>query len=166
MTNQDLFDAYTYSMDSLYLRLIDPNIILKGNYEMANGYRTMTSIIDEVMSQHRQNTDYTVHFKNGHGIFCSYADGAIKQIIFNDPATIILWRDGTKTVVKCKNEPFDPEKGMAMAIAKKAFGNKGNYYNVFTKWLPKEEEVEGVSNPIEALKRAIEKLNNSEDIKK
>ena len=25
-----------------------------------------------------------------------------------------------------------------MAIAKKACGNKGNYYNCFKKWLPKE----------------------------
>lgn len=65
----------------------------------------------------------------------------IKNVIFNDPATIVLWTDGTKTVVKAKNEAFDPEKGLAMAISKKALGNKGNYYNVFTKWLPEEEEV-------------------------
>jgi hypothetical protein len=64
----------------------------------------------------------------------------IKKVIFNDPATIILWEDGTKTVVKADNEPYDPEKGMAMAIAKKALGNKGNYFNTFSKWLPKEEE--------------------------
>lgn len=25
----------------------------------------------------------------------------IKKVIFNDPATIVLWNDGTKTVVKC-----------------------------------------------------------------
>ena len=25
----------------------------------------------------------------------------IKKVIFNDPATIVLWDDGTKTVVKC-----------------------------------------------------------------
>lgn len=63
----------------------------------------------------------------------------IKNVIFNDPATIVFWTDGTKTVVKAENEPFDPEKGLAMAISKKALGNKGNYYNAFTKWLPKED---------------------------
>lgn len=61
---------------------------------------------------------------------------SIKKVIFNDPATIILWADGSKTVVKCDGEDYDPEKGMAMAIAKKALGNKGNYYNTFKKWLP------------------------------
>lgn len=58
----------------------------------------------------------------------------IKKVIFNDPATIVLWMDGTKTVVKAENEGFDPEKGLAMAIAKKAFGNKGNYFNKIKKW--------------------------------
>lgn len=64
----------------------------------------------------------------------------IKRVVFNNPCTIILWNDGTKTVVKAENEPYDPEKGLAMCLAKKALGNKGNYYNVFRKWLPKEEE--------------------------
>ena len=67
----------------------------------------------------------------------------IKNVIFNDPATIVFWEDGTKTVVKCQDgDEFDPEKGLAMAIAKKAYGNKGNYCNKLKKWLPKEEPVD------------------------
>lgn len=66
---------------------------------------------------------------------------AIQDVIFNNPATIIKWADGTKTVVKTQNgETYDPEKGLAMAIAKKALGNKGNYYNEIEKWLGKYEE--------------------------
>lgn len=61
----------------------------------------------------------------------------IKKVIFNDPATVVLWEDGTKTIVKSGDDDiYDPEKGLAIAIAKKALGNKGNYYNVFKKWLP------------------------------
>ena len=64
----------------------------------------------------------------------------IKDVIFNDPATIVLWSDGDKTVVKvAEGEIFDPEKGLAMAISKKHFGNGGNYYNRFKKWLPKKD---------------------------
>ena len=67
----------------------------------------------------------------------------IKNVIFNDPATIVFWEDGTKTVVKCQDgDEFDPEKGLAMAIAKKAYGNKGSYCNKLKKWLPKEEQVD------------------------
>lgn len=65
----------------------------------------------------------------------------IKNVIFNDPATIVFWSDGSKTVVKCgERDTFDPEKGLAMAISKKFLGNKGNYNNEFKKWLPKEYE--------------------------
>lgn len=52
----------------------------------------------------------------------------VKKVIFNDPATIVYWKDGTKTVVKCqKGDYFDLEKGFAMAFIKKCWGNKGNF---------------------------------------
>lgn len=63
----------------------------------------------------------------------------IVKVIFNEPATIIIWDDGTKTVVKAqKGEVFDKEKGLAMAVVKKAFGNNGNYYNEFKKWIQED----------------------------
>lgn len=62
----------------------------------------------------------------------------ILRIVFNGPATIVEWADDTKTVVKCTNEDFDPEKGVAMAIAKKVLGNRGNYFYIFEKWVPKQ----------------------------
>ena len=63
---------------------------------------------------------------------------AIKNVIYNDPATIVYWEDGTKTVVKANNEKFDKEKGLAMCFAKKAMGNKGNYFEAFKKWADAE----------------------------
>ena len=64
----------------------------------------------------------------------------VKDVIFNDPATIVFWEDGTKTVVKAVNEDFDPEKGLAMAFTKKALGNQGNYFKQLKKWIPTKEE--------------------------
>lgn len=67
----------------------------------------------------------------------------IENVIFNEPATIVFWADGTKTVVKCQEDDiFDPEKGLAMAISKKALGNEGNYCNVIKKWTEKYESKE------------------------
>lgn len=60
----------------------------------------------------------------------------ILRVIQNPPATVVFWSDGTKTVVKARNEVFSPEKGLAMAISKKALGNKGNYYETFKKLKP------------------------------
>lgn len=63
----------------------------------------------------------------------------ITDVIYNDPATIVFWTDGSKTVVKCRGgDVYDPEKGLAMAISKKMLGNRCNYYSVFKKWLPKD----------------------------
>lgn len=62
----------------------------------------------------------------------------IKDVIFNPPATIVFWSDGTKTVVKADGENYDPEKGIAMAISKKLMGNnKYEYYHTFLHWLKK-----------------------------
>ena len=59
-----------------------------------------------------------------------------KKVIFNNPATIVYWNDGTKTVVKClPGETYDKEKGLALCFMKKAMGNKGNYNNIFRKEL-------------------------------
>ena len=90
----------------------------------------------------------------------------IKDVIFNPPATIVLWMDGTKTVVKDQGEVFyDPEKGMAMAVAKKAFGNQGNYYNQFKKYIDiweKKQETESTSSYVNTvLGDLIEKFRNS-----
>lgn len=62
-------------------------------------------------------------------------EGDIKKVIYNPPATVIYWKDGTKTVVKCSDQDLDegrlsPETGVAYAIAKKVLGNKGNYNDV------------------------------------
>lgn len=64
----------------------------------------------------------------------------IKDVIFNGPATIVNWTDGTKTVVKHQPDddyPYNEETGLALAIVKKVFGNKGNYNNIFKRLLAK-----------------------------
>jgi hypothetical protein len=93
----------------------------------------------------------------------------IKKVVFNNPATIVLWTDGTKTVVKCQNdEIFDPEKGLAMAIAKKAFGNKGNYCNEIKKWTEQYEmnETESIEIKFDGktiIREAIDKVQEHFD---
>ena len=66
-------------------------------------------------------------------------DMMYEKVIFNEPATIVIWKDGSKTVVKCqKNDEYDPEKGLALCFMKKALGNKGNFNNILKKELPLE----------------------------
>lgn len=68
---------------------------------------------------------------------------SLKEVIFNDPATICIWSDGSKTVVKCEEgDTFDKEKGIALCFMKKINNNKGNYNNVFKKFIKEESEDE------------------------
>lgn len=87
----------------------------------------------------------------------------ITNVIFNDPATIVFWSDGTKTVVKCsENDEFDPEKGLAMAIVKKAYGNDNTFHKIFKTWVKEEDKYVGPTIKLEGnlLKEA---LNNTLD---
>lgn len=84
---------------------------------------------------------------------------SIRKVIFNDPATIVLWSDGTKTVVKCGPEDtFDMEKGLAMAIVKKMAGNDNRFHKVFKQYLKKEKKEPGsigsISDMMAGLKQA------------
>jgi hypothetical protein len=103
-----------------------------------NGKSFTQTYIDDIAAKYMENDIATIKrfFSDNKAYLIKTDPFAIKQVIFNDPATIVLWADGTKTVVKCQNnDEYDPEKGLAMCIAKKALGNKGNYYNSFIKWL-------------------------------
>lgn len=81
---------------------------------------------------------------------------SIKNVIFNPPATIVFWTDGSKTVVKCNaKEEFDPEKGMAMAIAKRCANNSDDFYKEIKKWVEKSgyKQVDDVKALVKEIKR-------------
>lgn len=62
-----------------------------------------------------------------------------KKVIFNNPATIVIWADDTKTIVKCQTgEMFDPEKGLALCYMKKCLGNKGNFNETLKKEISRD----------------------------
>lgn len=85
------------------------------------------------------NSHYGVNPVNTKPEIKEYYMNNITKVIFNNPATIVFWRDSSKTVVKCNPEDtFDPEKGLAMACMKKLFGNHGFYNDIFRKWLFEE----------------------------
>lgn len=46
------------------------------------------------------------------------------QVIFNPPATIVIFNDGTKIISKCdKEDKFSKETGFLMCMLKKNYGN-------------------------------------------
>lgn len=64
----------------------------------------------------------------------------IERVIFFYPATIVLWSDRTKTVVKVKEgEKFDKWTGLSMCICKKLYGDK--FHSVFKKHCTDDEPI-------------------------
>jgi hypothetical protein len=64
-------------------------------------------------------------------------DDLVKNIIFNGPATIVFWKDGTKTTVKCDEKDIpDKSKAIALCFMKKMFGNTSEFNTVLRTYVP------------------------------
>lgn len=98
----------------------------------------------------RQSTEQT---KKNDIVRLGMCNVSIRKVIFSNPATIVLWSDGTKTVVKCgPDDIFDKEKGLAMAIVKKMAGNDSRFHKVFKKWCKPDETNEDADAYAKVLK--------------
>ena len=70
---------------------------------------------------------------------------AIKKIIFNGPATIVFWTDGTKTIVRYNDETEtidDREKAVFAACAKKLLGTNATGSNYLDRIKPAFDEAQ------------------------
>lgn len=60
----------------------------------------------------------------------------IREIIYNNPVTIVFWSDGTKTVAKCfEGDIYSPESGLAICTLKKLTSGK-QVRELMDDWLP------------------------------
>lgn len=114
-------------------------------YKRKERYFTIGKVYDVVDGKITNDNGHTyrscddvIKFLSGWYKFEKVTDGSIiSRVIFNNPATIILWADGTKTVAKTHgDDAFDPEKGFAVACAKKLLGNGDAFRWEFARWAP------------------------------
>lgn len=159
-----------------YIRTVEKNqhddlmkVILSTGHELVFGPCDLTSDRD---GNWRIRSGALYPWCGGNKTASATNTAAIKNVIFAPPATIVYWSDGSKTVVKCsEKDVFDPEKGLAMAIAKRCGGNKGNYYKEIQNWVEKsgkkypgktatQKKAAPKSNPDrESMKKWISKAN-------
>lgn len=60
---------------------------------------------------------------------------SVKQIIYSGPKTIIIWSDGSKTIVSCsKHDAYDRYAGFCAAVAKKIFGSNSGIKKTIDKY--------------------------------
>lgn len=90
----------------------------------------------------------------------SIKNSSYPRIITNKPATIILWENGDKTVVKCqKGDKYNKMFGIALATLKYSFGNDSKA-SLKAYELLKQLKVE--EKPFSLSKENIEKFANDE----
>lgn len=179
----DISSGYAYEVrttNSLY-----PNSFQKAFYEyVLNDIESTKKRFNDIMNariamKHKELDTADINqiikkekdtmFVNYHQIYSEFCKHPvflpeIEDVIFNPPATIVLWKDKSKTVVKTQNgEHYDPEKGLAMCILKKVYGNKGRYFNNISKWTDKywkKKEAEEEAKYREMLRE--ETVNNNQ----
>lgn len=75
-------------------------------------------------------------FEFGGGFNINGKSFAIKEVIYSNPATVILWDDNTKTVAKCHPEDeYNPETGLTVCVLKKLIGGVA-VKDLMEDWLP------------------------------
>lgn len=118
-------------------------------YKREERYFTIGKVYDVVDGEITNDNGFTYSVGNDVVEFLSHwykfkkvtDDSIISRVIFNDTATIILWADGTKTIAKTHgDDAFDPEKGFAVACAKKLLGGGNAFRMEFAKWTPVDKE--------------------------
>lgn len=104
------------------------------NYIYRDDMAIKNAINSEFTGVKRKSGRYP--WNSAHGYIYSFKP---KKVIFNDPATIVIWKDGTKTIVKRREgEPDDKEKAVMYCILKKLCGNKAEMDRYLKQFLKEE----------------------------
>lgn len=78
---------------------------------------------------------------SGHLPSAIFTNAYIKEVIYNNPATIILWSDGTKTVSKChSSDTYSKETGLMLCVIKKLIGST-RINDILRDWIPEQESL-------------------------
>ena len=125
-----------FPIKHLYFRAVDRDITLvpklrgikecDGAFGDAVYFKFNKEEPEEMISAKQQKVEY---YSSGQELTAA-TRLSIKRVIFNGPATIVMWTDGSKTVVKRQpGEVMDAEKGIFAACAKKLLGTNASGSN-------------------------------------
>lgn len=70
----------------------------------------------------------------------------VKKVIYSVPCTIVIWKDGDKTIVRCQEgDSYSKEVGLLMCLAKRVWGKNAsgsNFNDYISKVISEKEENE------------------------
>ena len=90
----------------------------------------------------------------------------VSKIIFNPPATIVFWEDGTKTVVKCSAEDkFNEYYGFLVALGKKVYENNSQIKKLIDEKAERHYPEDEYSKQTEQLEKFVNKIAKQYELK-
>jgi hypothetical protein len=97
----------------------------KGNYKYIVRFKTDSGYVPLESLTEIDLTDATfVVDQQALGGYISCRQITPRKVIFSGPKTIVIWEDGTKTIVGCaEGQEYDEYAGFCAALAKKIFGS-------------------------------------------
>ena len=73
----------------------------------------------------------------------------ISKVIYHNPATIVFWKDGTKTVVKCQeDDKYTYSAGIMHAIIRKMYEDNSRKYSEILSYISTAEEFDKACDAI------------------
>ena len=132
------------------------------NTKEKTNVRKNEKTVNDVWKGFTEDQKKFVYFMLSEALNESRKDVTIKRIIFNGPATVVFWTDGTKTVVRYQDGTEvtdDREKAVFAACAKKLMGTNTTGSNYLDRIKPAFDEAQADWD-----KRVAKKIKESDFI--
>lgn len=153
MTNQTYFTPFPETTVELSMKNFDFEKFINRIFDLPDdGVKEKDPLIKTVKtSEKEKNIMSTIDFR-------------VKKIMHNGPATIVFWKDGTKTVVRLKEgDTYDPYAAFTAAVAKRLYGKNMKISEIVDRYSKDLKKIDIPEAPpldltVEELKAAAEKL--------
>lgn len=136
----------------------------KALHEMLEKYfKFDTKSTNDILEKHFCVPDEIKTVKTGDNTM-NNIDIRVKKIMHNGPATIVFWKDGTKTVVRLKEgDKYDPYAAFTAAVAKRLYGKTMKISEIVDRYSKDLKKIDIPETPpceltVEELKAAADKL--------
>lgn len=86
----------------------------------------------------------------------------IEKVMYSNPATIVMWSDGTKTVTKVHGEDvYSPEVGLVMCVLKKLYGST-KVHDLLHQWISEKAYSERACVTVKDVRKAEKTKKNND----
>lgn len=131
----DISGGFIESLEAL--ELVEPNAGICEKEELRKEFLSKMKFPHDIANYCENDVLMTIKAKNFYSL-------NVSKIIFNSPATIVFWEDGTKTVVKCSAEDeFSEYYGFLAALGKKVYESNSQIKELIDKKAERHENKKG-----------------------